>query len=80
MAIEFFFSILWISLILTENFMYSKSNSSSNSLSIFLILAGWQSAGCKYLTKHHLKHWSLSKFWVITKPFFGWSNLFGNWI
>ena len=72
MAIEFFFSILWISLMLTGHL------TSSINLSIFLILAGWWSTECKYITQHHLKHSLLSKFWIIIKPFFGWFNSFGN--
>ena len=32
------------------------------SISTFVIVAGLQSAGCKYLSKHHLKHSVLSIF------------------
>ena len=42
--------------ILTGSFMPSKSNSSPNNLSAFVILSGLWSAGCNHLTKHHLKH------------------------
>ena len=50
-----FFSILCISLTLTGNFMSLKSRLLAKALSAFVILAGLQSAGFKYLTKHHLK-------------------------
>ena len=34
----------------------------------------------KYLTKYHLKHLLLSKFWILTKFFWGLFNSFGNLI
>lgn len=71
---------LWISLILTGILMDSKPNSSSNKLPLFLILAGWWSAGSKYLTKHHVKHSLLSKFSILIKHFFGNSNSSGAYI
>ena len=46
MPIDFFSLILLIFLILTGNFISSKSNSSAKILSIFVILAEWWSAGC----------------------------------
>ena len=82
MAKEFFFSILWISLILTGNVMTLKSGSFSKSLLAFVILAWWWSAGYKYLTKHHLKHLSSSSsssiFSILIKPFLGSSKSIGN--
>ena len=69
MPIELFFTILWISLILTRSFMSAESNSSPNNLSVSLILPGWWSAGCKYQTKHYLNHSLSSKFWILIKPF-----------
>ena len=76
MVIKFFFSILCISLTFTGNFMSLKSRFLGKSLSAFVIIAEWWSEGCKYLTKHHLKHSLLSKFWI----YLGWSNSFGNLI
>ena len=56
MPMEFFFSILSMSLILTGNFMSLKSSLFAKSLSAFVILLGLWSAGFKCLIKHHLKH------------------------
>ena len=56
MAIELFFSILWMSLILTGYFISLKSNSLEKSLLAFVIIAEWWSALYRYLTKHHSKH------------------------
>ena len=50
-----FFSILWISLILTGNFMPLNSSFLAKCLSIFIILAGFLSTEFKYLTKQHFK-------------------------
>ena len=74
----FFFSILWISLILTGKFMPSKSSFLAKSLSIFLILAEWWSAGYKCLTKHHSKRLLSSLFWILIEPFLEWFISFGN--
>ena len=52
----FFFLIFCISLTLTGNFMTLKLNFSVKSLSAYVILGGWWSAGCRYLTQFHLKH------------------------
>ena len=41
MLMEVFFSILWMSPILTGNFMSLMSSVSTKSLSAFVILAGW---------------------------------------
>ena len=79
MPMEFFSSILWRSLIVTANFSL-KSSSFAKYLPAFVILAGWWSAGCKYLTKHHLKDSLSSIFWILIKPFLGWSAAFGNLI
>ena len=56
MPIQCSFSVLWMSLIVAEKFMSLKSSYFAKSVSIFLVLAGWWFAGCKYLTKHQLKH------------------------
>ena len=69
MVIELFFLSLWISLILTGDFMYLKSRFLRKSLSPFPVLAGSWSAGYKYLTKHHLKHSLSLIFWISMKPF-----------
>ena len=44
-----------MSLVFTGNFMSLKSIFLVKSLSTFVIPAGLQSAGFKYLTKHYLK-------------------------
>ena len=75
MYIEFFFSILRMSLVFTGNFMFLKSSLFAKSLSAFVILAGF-----KYLTKHHLNHSLSSVFLILINPFLGWSNSFGNLI
>ena len=49
MGIEFLFKIFWMTLILTENFMFLKLGKSSSD---FAIIAGWWPAGWKNLTKH----------------------------
>ena len=76
----FFFSILWTSLILTENVTFFKSNLFVKSLSIFVIFLGLWSVGLTHLTKHHLKHSLSSVFWILIKAFLGWSNSSGNLI
>ena len=75
-----FFSILWMSLILTGNFMSLKSSLFAKSLSDFVVLFGLWSAGFKHLTKHHLKHSKASIFWILINPFPGRSNSLGNFI
>ena len=80
MPVEFFFSILWQYLILIGKLMSSKSNWSANISSVFLILTGWCSAGCKYLSAHHFKHLLALIFCILIQPFLGWSNSFGNLI
>ena len=77
---EFFFSILWMSLILTGNLMSLKSSLFAKSLSAFVVLIWLWSAGFKYQTKHHLKQSLSSIFWILLNPFLGWSNSFGNLI
>ena len=76
----FFFSILWTSLILTENVTFFKSNLFVKSLSIFVIFLRLWSVGLTHLTKHHLKHSLSSVFWILIKAFLGWSNSSGNLI
>ena len=51
MPIEFYSSILWMSLILTGNFISLKSSFLSKSLSVYVILLELWSFGSKYLTK-----------------------------
>ena len=80
MPMELFFSILWMSLTLARNVMSLKSGFLANSLSAFVTLAGWWSAGLKYLTKHHLKYSLSSIFWISINSFLRWSNSFGNLI
>ena len=80
MPIEFFFSILWISLDFTESFISLKSSLFGKTSSAFVILFGWYSPGFRYRTKHYLKHSLPSIFWILIKPFLGWSNSFGNFI
>ena len=81
MPIElFFFSILWMSLDFTGNFMSLKSSLFAKSLSAFVLLHGWWYAEFNYLTKHHSKHSLSSAFWMLNKPFLGWFNSFGNLI
>ena len=80
MLIEFFLSIFWMSLIFTGHFVSLKLGSFAKSLSALIILAGWWSSGCNYLTKQHLKHSLSSISWVLIKPFLGWSNSFSNLI
>ena len=79
MPLEFFFSTLWMSLFFTGIFMSLKSGFFTKSLSDFVILAEWWSAGCNYATKHHLKHSLSTTFWILIRPFVRWSNFFGNW-
>ena len=78
MLIEFLFSILSMSLILTGNFMSLISSLFAKSLSACVNLLGLRSSGFMYLTKHHLKHSLSSVFCTLIKPFFGWSNSLGN--
>ena len=68
MPIQFFFSISWISLILTWDFVF-KSSSLAESLSTFLALAGWWSARYKHTIRHQLKHLLSSIFWILIKSF-----------
>ena len=75
---EFFFTIVWMSQILTGNFMSLKSSVLANSLSAFVILAGLWSAGFKYLTILYLKHSLSPIFWMLIRPFLGWSNSIGS--
>ena len=50
--------------------MSSKSSSSLNNLSTFLIFLGLWSTGYKHLIKHQLKHSLSSIFWILIKTFF----------
>ena len=58
MSMEIFFLISRKFLVFTGNFQIKSSKSIflTKSLSASLILAQLQSAGFKYMTKHHLKH------------------------
>ena len=49
MAIESFFPILWMSLIMNENLTSLKSIFFAKSFSAFVILAKWCYARCNYL-------------------------------
>ena len=60
------------------NLISLKPNSISNFLSTFRVLDGLRSVGYKYLTNHHLKHSLPLIFLMLLKPFFGWSNPFGD--
>ena len=77
MILEFFF---FFNLILTCHFMSSKYNSPANISSVFQILNGSWSAGCKYLTIHHLKHSLRFIFCILIKAFFVWFNSPSNLI
>ena len=77
---EFFFSILRISLTLSGNFMPLESNFLAKSQSNFMILLGLWYAGRKYLTKHQLKHSLSSIFLILINPFLGWSDFFDNFM
>ena len=79
MPIQFFFSISWISLILTWDFVF-KSSSLAESLSTFLALAGWWSARYKHTIRHQLKHSFIIDILNINQVFFGWFDSFGNLI
>ena len=46
-----------------------KSSALANSLSTFLIFAGWWSARHKLLTKYHLNHSLSIIFWTLIRPF-----------
>ena len=74
MPIEFFLSILWMSLS-SENFMSLKSSFFAKSLSPLVILLRLWSAGFKCLTKHLTKLSSV--FWILIQFFLGWSNSLG---
>ena len=78
--IEFLFSMFWMSLIFIGHFMSLKSSLFAKYLSAFVSLAGLWSAGCKYQSKYHLKQSLSSLFWILTKPFLGFSNSFGSLI
>ena len=78
-AAGFFFNFVNI-FYFTGNFMSLKSSLFEKSLSFFVILAGLRSPGCKYLTKHHLKHPLSSAFQILINPFLGWSDTFANFI
>ena len=69
-----------MSLTLTRKFMSLKQSFLARSLSIFIIPAGWWSAGFNYLTKNHLKDSLSLVLWILIKPFLGWSNSFSNLI
>ena len=80
MPMEFFYSILSISLALTGNFFSLKSNFLAKSLSSFIIVAGLRSSVYKNLTKQHLKHSLSPILGTLINRFLGWSNSFGNLI
>ena len=80
LLMEFFFSILCTSLTLSGNFMPLESNFLAKSQSNFMILLGLWHAGCKYLTKHQLKHSLSSLFLILINPFLGWSDFFDNFM
>ena len=63
---------------LIGNLISLKPNSLSNILSAFRVLDGLRSVGYKYLTNHHLEHSLSLIFLMLLKPFFGWSNPFGD--
>ena len=65
-----FSSILWMSLILREVFE-SLQSSFFAKYCVILENTGRWSTGCKYLTKHYLKHLLSSIFQILTKHFLG---------
>ena len=73
----FFFSFVHISN-LTGNFMSLKSSFLAKFLLAFVLLLSLWSAGCKYLTKHHLKHSLSSTFWILVSSIFWWTNSLSN--
>ena len=73
-----FFSIFWVSLTLTGNFMSLEWSFLEKILSTFVTAFGLWSAESDYLAKQHLKHLLSSIFWILIKPFLGWFNSFGN--
>ena len=79
-AYIFINSILWMSLVcsLYSRFYGFDINLFAKSLSHFVILLKFWSAGFKCLIKHHLKHSLSSLFWILMKPFCGCSFSFGN--
>ena len=79
-GILFFKKMFCISLTLIGNFMSLMSSFLAKSLSAFVIFPGLRATGCRYLTKHHLKHSLSSILGILIKPFLGWSNSFGNLI
>ena len=54
--IEFYFSILWMSLAFTGIFMSLKSSLLEKYFSAFVNLAGLRSSACNYLSKQLLRY------------------------